>query len=92
MKYANKIGAGVVLALMLAASAARAHEGMHGPGGEYDDNGDESLSLAEYTVYLKDYKLDVSTAASRFASLDSNKDGKLSSAEFIRGLNPEKAK
>lgn len=92
MNGVNRMGVCWVLASTLAAGAAQAHEGMHGPGAEYDGDGDGSLSLVEYGKYLGDNKQDVSQAGSRFAALDSNKDGKLSSAEFIRGLNSEKAK
>jgi len=75
----------VSMMLSLAASAALAHEGMHGPGSEYDADASGSLSVEEFKAYLKESKQDVSTAAARFAALDTNKDGKLSSAEFARG-------
>jgi hypothetical protein len=73
--------------MMLSAMAATAvaHEGMHGPGSEYDEDGSGALSVEEYTAYLKKTKQDVSKAATQFAVLDTNKDGKLSSAEFARG-------
>ena len=81
-----------VAALVSVLSAgAIAHDGMHGPGSDYDYNEDESLLVAEYTAYLKEAKQDTSKAAALFAALDSNKDGKLSSAEFARGL-PAKSK
>ncbi len=77
------------LAAMVALSAipmgAMAHEGMHGPGSQYDADGSGALSVKEYTAYLKEAKQDVSSAAGRFAALDTNKDGELSSAEFARG-------
>jgi hypothetical protein len=75
-----------LIALLSVAAGAAAHEGMHGPGAEYDADMDETLSLKEYTAYLKQTKQDVSAAATKFAALDTNKDGKLSSAEFARGL------
>jgi hypothetical protein len=62
-----------------------AHEGMHGPGSEHDADHSGSLSLKEYTAYLKQAKQDVSKAAAQFAALDKDKDGALSSAEFARG-------
>ncbi|MEO6184861.1 MAG: hypothetical protein ABIP38_04250 [Steroidobacteraceae bacterium] len=92
MKQIHMNGALLLMALTFGAAAAYAHEGMHGPGGKYDQDEDASLSLAEYTAYLKDNKQDLSKAASRFAALDTNKDGKLNSAEFIRGLVSEKTK
>jgi hypothetical protein len=78
------------LVLAMAAGSAAAHEGMHGPGSEYDADESGSLSVSEYTAYLKATKQDVSQAAARFAALDTNKDGKLSSAEFSRGEQPKK--
>ncbi len=72
------------------AAGAMAHEGMHGPGSEYDTDEDGGLSLVEYTAYLKETKQDVSKAAARFAALDANKDKELSSGEFIKGLADEK--
>jgi hypothetical protein len=75
--------------LSVAAVGVSAHEGMHGPGSEYDADESGSLSVEEFKVYLKETKQDVSTAAARFASLDTNKDGKVSSAEFARGLQPK---
>jgi hypothetical protein len=66
---------------------ALAHEGMHGPGSEYDADESGALSVKEYTTYLKDTKQDSSKAAVQFAELDKDKDGELSSAEFARGLN-----
>lgn len=78
-------------ALLILPLAAAAHDGMHGPGSEYDANEDGALSVDEYKSYLKESKQDESKAATRFAALDSNKDGELSSAEFARGL-PKAAK
>lgn len=92
MKQVNGKNAVLLLTLTLTAVSAYSHEGMHGPGAEYDADGDESLSLGEYTAYLKESKQDVSKAASLFAALDTNSDGKLSSAEFARGLPVQKAK
>jgi hypothetical protein len=92
VKYVNRNATFLVVASLLAAVAAHAHEGMHGPGSEYDADASEALSLAEYIVYLKQTKQDTSKAASRFAALDANKDSALSSAEFIRGLNADKVK
>ena len=80
-----------LVSLALAAMAAHAHEGMHGPGSEYDADASGTLSVEEYKAYLKESKQDVTAAAARFAALDTNKDGKLSSAEFARGL-PAKTK
>ena len=76
-----------IAAVVLSAFAlgALAHEGMHGPGSEYDADGSGGLSVKEYTAYLKAAKQDVSKAASQFAALDTDKDGALSSAEFARG-------
>lgn len=72
--------------LTLVVGSAFAHAGMHGPGAKFDEDGSEDLSLAEYTEYLKSEKQDVSQAAERFAKLDLDKNGALSSAEFIAGL------
>jgi hypothetical protein len=73
------------LALSALSMGAFAHEGMHGPGSEYDTDEDGGLSVEEYTAYLKETRQDVSRAATRSAALDTNKDGELSSAEFLRG-------
>lgn len=70
----------------LAVGSAFAHGGMHGPGAKFDADGSEDLSLAEYTEYLKSTKQDVADAAAKFAKLDRDKNGALSSAEFIAGL------
>jgi hypothetical protein len=78
------------VALAVAAGSVSAHEGMHGPGSEFDADESGSLSLAEYTAYLKSTKQDVSQAAGKFAALDTNKDSVLSSAEFARGEQPKK--
>jgi len=77
------------LALSAMALGALAHEGMHGPGSEYDSDEDGGLSVEEYTAYLKETKQDVTQAAARFAALDANKDGELSSGEFLRGQRAE---
>jgi hypothetical protein len=74
------------IALSVLATTAVAHDGMHGPGSKFDVDENGGLSLQEYTAYLKDNKQDVSRAAAMFAALDTNKDGLLSSAEFIKGL------
>ncbi len=78
----------LVVSIVLSAVSAgvSAHEGMHGPGSEYDADESGSLSVEEYKTYLKESRQDVTTATTRFASLDTNKDGKMSSAEFARGL------
>jgi hypothetical protein len=72
--------------LTLIVSSAYAHEGMHGPGAKFDADGSGELSLAEYTAYLTSAKQDVAAAADKFAALDSNKNGTLSSKEFIVGM------
>ena len=76
--------------VVVAVGSASAHDGMHGPGGEYDADQDGELSLLEYTDYLKTTKQDVSKAAALFAMLDTNKSGSLSDAEFIIGLQKQK--
>lgn len=70
----------------LVVGTASAHEGMHGPGAEFDSDEDGELSLDEYTSYLKSSKQDVAGAGERFAKLDKDKNGALSSSEFILGL------
>lgn len=72
--------------LTLVVGTASAHEGMHGPGDEFDSDEDGELSLDEYTSYLKSRKQDVAGAGERFAKLDKDKNGALSSSEFILGL------
>ena len=72
--------------LVLVVGSAYAHEGMHGPGAKFDADASEDLSLAEYTEYLKSTKQDVAAAADKFAKLDRDKNGALSSVEFIAGL------
>lgn len=72
--------------VMLFATSALAHKGMHGPGAKFDVDGSEDLSLDEYAEYLKSEKLDVSKAPEQFAKLDQDKSGALSSAEFLAGL------
>ncbi len=72
------------LALSALAVTALAHDGMHGPGSEYDHNDDGAISVEEYKVFLKEMKQDASKAAALFAAADSNKDGEVSSAEFVR--------
>lgn len=69
-----------------AVGSAYAHEGMHGPGAKFDADESGELSLTEYTAYLTATKQDVSTAAEKFAALDSNKNGSLSGKEFIVGM------
>jgi hypothetical protein len=80
----------VSMVLAVGAGSVSAHEGMHGPGGQFDADESGNLSIAEYTAYLKATKQDVSQAAGKFAALDTNKDGALSSAEFARGEQPKK--
>ena len=76
-------------ALTLVVASAFAHKGMHGPGAKFDVDGSEDLSLAEYAEYLKSEKQDVTKAAEKFAKLDQDKNGALSSAEFLAGLPKE---
>ena len=77
--------------LTLAVGSAYAHKGMHGPGAEFDADHSGELSLHEYTAYLKSVNEDVSSAADKFAKLDSDKNGSLSSAEFLKGQPKEAA-
>lgn len=86
MKMFRVIAAAV---LTLAAGSVFAHKGMHGPGAKFDVDGSEDLSLAEYTEYLKSEKQDVTKAADKFAKLDQDQNGALSSAEFLAGLAQE---
>lgn len=72
--------------LALVVGSASAHDGMHGPGAEFDADESGELSVAEYTAYLQSSKQDVDAAAAKFAKLDRDKNGTLSSAEFILGL------
>ena len=72
--------------LALVVSSAYAHDGMHGPGAKFDVDGSEDLSLAEYSEYLKSTNQDTTAAVANFAKLDRDKNGALSSAEFIAGL------
>jgi hypothetical protein len=74
-----------MVALSAISMGVMAHEGMHGPGSQYDADGSGGLSVKEYTAYLKETKQDVSRAAAQFAAQDTNKDGVMSSAEFARG-------
>ena len=66
--------------------AAFAHDGAHGPAAEFDSDEDGKISLAEYTNYVKSIKQDVALASQRFETLDRDKSGFLSDAEFITGL------
>lgn len=77
--------------LTLAVGSAYAHKGMHGPGAEFDADRSGELSLEEYTTYLQSQNEDVSAAADKFAKLDRDKNGSLSSAEFLMG-QPKDAK
>lgn len=93
MKYRQTAqSAALATVLVLASGLVMAHEGMHGPGSEYDADGSGALSLSEYTTYLKETKQDVSKAAARFAAIDANKDGEISSGEFMRGRANEAVK
>jgi hypothetical protein len=83
MKMIRVIPAAV---LALVVGSAYAHKGMHGPGSEFDADESGDLSLTEYTAYLQSTKQDVAAAAEKFAKLDRDKSGSLSSAEFILGL------
>lgn len=80
----NRLFTAAVLAF--AAATAIAHDGMHGPGAEFDADQDGKLSVEEYSAYLEASKQDVTTAAAMFAKLDRDQNGFLSSAEFIAGL------
>jgi EF hand len=73
--------------LVLGASIAFAHEGMHGPGAEFDTDRNGVLSVAEFTSYLKASSQSVANVASRFAETDLNKDGSLSSVELRRAVS-----
>jgi Ca2+-binding EF-hand superfamily protein len=77
----------LLISLSVFSVAVIAHEGMHGPGSQFDADQSGALSVKEFTAYLKDSKQDISKAAERFAAMDANKDGQLSSAELLRGLN-----
>jgi Ca2+-binding EF-hand superfamily protein len=79
----------VAVVISVLAVGASAHEGMHGPGSDYDADQSGALSIDEYKLYLKDSKQDVAKAAAQFAALDKNKDGMLSSAEFASGQKPK---
>ena len=73
--------------LILAAASAGAHDGLHGPAVKYDVDRDDQLSLDEYTAYREATDAEArAEAASVFATLDTDDDGYLSNAEFIRGL------
>jgi hypothetical protein len=78
----NKIVAAIGWMIM---APAFAHEGMHGPGASFDKDGDGALSREEFVAYLKASNEDLSQADARFKALDTNADGKLSSAEMTRG-------
>ncbi|MEJ1963065.1 MAG: EF-hand domain-containing protein [Gammaproteobacteria bacterium] len=83
-----------VPALILAvfSCAAFAHDGPHGPAAEFDADEDGKISLSEYTTYLKSIKRDTTAAVEQFATLDRDKSGFLSDAEFITGLNRYRSK
>jgi Ca2+-binding EF-hand superfamily protein len=70
---------------VMVVTSAFAHEGMHGPGAAFDKDGDGALSKEEFIAYLKASKEDVSQADAKFKALDTNADGKISSAEMTRG-------
>ncbi len=76
----------------LAVTVAFAHDGMHGPGAQFDTDVDGSISLAEYTVYLKVTQQDDSAAQAMFAKADTDKSGNLSAAEFILSMPKGTAK
>ena len=77
--------------LTLVVGSAYAHKGMHGPAAEFDADESGELSLEEYTAYLKSANQDVTAAAAQFAKLDSDKNGSLSSAEFLKGAHKDSA-
>lgn len=74
----------MIAALLAGSLSVFAHEGMHGPGGRFDADGSGTLSLNEFTAYLKSMGEDVTQAAARFSALDANGDGKLSAGEMSR--------
>lgn len=76
----------IAAALLAASLPTQAHEGMHGPGSQYDADESGALSLNEFKAYLTETRQDVKQADARFKALDANQDGQLSSAEFIKGL------
>jgi len=81
-----------VLMLVVLSCRAFAHDGPHGPAAEFDADEDGKISLSEYTAYLKSSKQDMTAAAEQFATLDRDKSGFLSDAEFITGLNKYRSK
>jgi|MEHZ01.5.fsa_nt_MEHZ011334633.1_13 hypothetical protein len=78
-----------VLAVVLSASYAFAHEGMHGPGSEVDYDGNGVLSLAEFSLSGLAEGLTDAQIAELFAHLDLDESFYLTSPEFIRGLAPQ---
>jgi hypothetical protein len=85
----NKFQVSIATALLAVCASAMAHEGMHGPGAEYDVDESGAISPDEYKTYLAATKQDAAKAEARFKELDRNQDGKLSSAEFIRGIRQD---
>lgn len=68
------------------ASLAITHVGMHGPGTEFDTDGNGKLSVQECTAQLKATQQPVTSIAARFTATDVNAYGSLSSAESNRAL------
>lgn len=59
---------------------------------EADADGDETVSLAEFTAFMERRgEADAGTAKQRFADLDKNHDGMLSKEEFLAGKPKKRA-
>ncbi|MET0291289.1 MAG: hypothetical protein ABW136_02925 [Steroidobacteraceae bacterium] len=82
----------VILLASLIVAPAFAHDGMHGPGGEFDADEDGVLSLEEFEAYLKDSGGDLKTAKAQFKALDTNEDGGVSQGELARGARKAAAR
>lgn len=71
--------------LTVVVGSAYAHKDMDGLVPAFDADRSGELSFEEYKTYLKSVNEDVSAAADRFAKLDTDESGTLSSAEFLKG-------